>query len=96
MSGQPVGGDPEGIEAGARQLRGPQHAIEAAGPAVNRSCSAAGAGAGNGTLTAALDRFGAAWSQLCADVAVQLAAAATLAQNGSRDLASAGGPRRAE
>jgi hypothetical protein len=89
--GDGVGGTPETIAAGGRDLGSVSRAVEGiAGGIRSGSGSAAGA-CGDGRLTGSIERFGAALARAGADLGVQLHAASQLATNGAADLATAGG-----
>jgi hypothetical protein len=54
----------------------------------------ASAGVGDGTLAAAVERFGAGWSSVLGDTGTQILAAGQLAANAAADLAAAtSGPK---
>jgi hypothetical protein len=92
MSGG-VGGTPETISAGARQLSGAARAVGATGKGISSAGGQAAGAAGDGRIAAAVERFAAAWSRTTEDVGTELRAAALLANNAAEDLAVAGGQR---
>jgi hypothetical protein len=90
----PVGGDPDSISDGSRQLRTVSDALSQVSPTINRAAGQARPAVADSNVADAIDRFGAAWSRMTADVETQLRAAALLARNGGDDLAAAGGQSR--
>lgn len=91
--GTPTGGNPGTIAAGADGLRAAAAAVGTTSKGITSSGSQAAGAAGDARLTAAINRFAAAWSQTTTDLDTQMRAAAMLARNGANDLAVAGGER---
>ncbi len=89
--GGAVGGTPETISAGALQLSGAAKAVGATGAGISSAGSQAAGAAGDPRISAAVDRFAAAWSRTAEDVGTELRAAALLAGNAAEDLTVAGG-----
>jgi hypothetical protein len=87
----PLGGTPDAIANGAGKLANVAIAVHGISPGVSANAGKASGAAGDPTVTAALDRFGAAFTRYTLDLAAQLSAAGTLALHGSQDLATAGG-----
>ena len=91
MGGGPVGGTPEIIACGAQNVQAASTAVASTADGLAGAGRQAEAAAGDERVTAALDRFTAAWARMSRDVGAQLHAAALLANNSAVDLSTAGG-----
>lgn len=86
-----VSGVPDMIASGATQVGKVANAVESTSSAYSASCSQASSAAGDVRVSAAVDRFKAAFTHYSADLAAQLGALCMLAQHSAEDLATAGG-----
>jgi hypothetical protein len=91
MGGGPVGGNPATIQDGGAGLRAAAKDVGSRAAGFSAAGGTGSGGVGNGELAAALSRFAAAYSEVCADLDTQLGGAALLATNASADLRTAGG-----
>lgn len=89
-----VGGDTNVISAGAAALRKAAGAVDTMPAQVTSGGTQSAATSGQPSLAAAADRFAACWSNRIAAIATQIYAAAELADNAAKDLATAGGHPR--
>lgn len=86
-----VGGDPDRISRGAVLLDQVGRSVEPTSQRVAKSGGTAADSAGDEALAAAVDRLAACWSHRLQALALELGAAATLAENAGADLATADG-----
>jgi hypothetical protein len=82
------------MTGGASDLHAAGVAVHAMEQHLAGQAGKAAGGVGDGTLAAAVGRFGAAWSTVLGDTGTQVLAASQLAANAAADLTAAGsGPR---
>ena len=86
-----AGGDTADIASGSRGLRTVSTHLRDAAPPLRSASSQASGAAGDGRISAALDRFGAAWSSYASGCAEQFSAASTLGASAAADLTAADG-----
>lgn len=86
-----VGGDTELVGDVGKRLSGVAARVgSVAQPFRSAVASAASGAAGNAATDVALDRCGAVWSRILADLATQIDAVGVLAGTGAADLEKAG------
>lgn len=91
MGGKKVGGNPTVIGEAARALHARRTSVDTRPAGITTATGRAAGGCGDAHLSAALQRFGAAYGQFTGDVGTELNALATLADSASSDLHLAGG-----
>ena len=91
MGGTKVGGNPTVIGQAAHDLHATRTTVATRPTGITAATAQGAGGCGDAHLSAALNRFGAAYAQFTEDVGTELHALATLADSASSDLHRAGG-----